>query len=902
MSDEFDAEKSTFTKYSRIDEDEMDKKFTKKDWLLVEQRVSEFTKNVIDVLMHLANGNNQIATINDNFLSIGEDAYVALRPSLNKENMKLILDTKIYDEKSFCEVQQKDKKKTKSIKKSMTADEIRMKATREKIAQTMDTLLKSFNTSEMNFVYGIKICPYLEMRGITLMYCAWFFAKNKPDKYKKEKYREEVYELIVAIQKFINIKDKLNNVIKKDLENWLEELYKISQFDGLQLCEFAPRLLIFTKYDNAIPYISIRPRKNQIDLVNMINKYKSTGFLISLRAMLSSGKTISAATCIGTLLSNMNISTKASGLNQKTELIFCCNINAVRNDVARIAYNGGIKFGVANAHKNNVKIVNHNNTSDENRVLIVASPEAAFILLKEEDEKSRLYGMTFGKYWLFLDEPTIGADQIGSESLYENASLLTCMPRHTILSSATMCKFEKISDIVDFHKKKHPSIHVDTIISCEIQIGCDVKTFNNILVIPHLGCKTSCDLNHVLKTIDENPFIGRLYTSNVAKHLWTLMTQKSITVPNIKEIFSNSVNLSFDKIKGTCVEMLKILSEQTDSIIREICDNKIVSVSENTRKNVDSVFQDDIDDSNDSINFELLSTIHAHKYMKMNLIVDANPEKFAEKNFNNILLFLKKRNITSASELFNSYKLEMVKYNEKLERLDKRVKNEDKKIKQIQEFNENIQPKILFPACCQINTKSHVNEFSSVDANNLTNVRPELQLELFPVDEMCVPEWMLLLLYCGVGIISSKNNDHVYTKIVLNYASNGQLAYIVSDGSISYGTNYPIVRVFVTEDFSKTCSINTIFQLLGRAGRVGQSWKAEAFISDNLATELLEYVKDSDNHHSALIEPNNMNAVFSQIIERSNSENEKKREEFLEKNKQNGAVKLDELRQRFQKK
>jgi hypothetical protein len=114
-------------------------------------------------------------------------------------------------------------------------------------------------------------------------------------------------------------------------------------------------------------------------------------------------------------------------------------------------------------------------------------------------------------------------------------------------------------------------------------------------------------------------------------------------------------------------------------------------------------------------------------------------------------------------------------------------------------------------------------------------------------------------------------------------ASNGHLAYLISDASICYGTNYPINRVIITRDFSKNHSINTLFQLMGRAGRVGQSWMAEAFIDKDTAHELLDYVnKDGINIETVNMQ-NSANKYINMITVKD--ENERIRKEKLLKEK-----------------
>ncbi len=63
-------------------------------------------------------------------------------------------------------------------------------------------------------------------------------------------------------------------------------------------------------------------------------------------------------------------------------------------------------------------------------------------------------------------------------------------------------------------------------------------------------------------------------------------------------------------------------------------------------------------------------------------------------------------------------------------------------------------------------------------------------------------------------------------------ASSNFLAFIITDESLCYGTNFPISNVILRDDLVKHLNMNEMFQLIGRAGRVGQSWTARAFLEE----------------------------------------------------------------------
>jgi hypothetical protein len=883
LNDDFDPSATIVIDNDNFDvgysgDENLKSKFTQNEWLAAEQPVTAFVKTVIDVLKSFAKGQDYDRQIK--YATMGEENYLAIRHDLEKWPLVAKL-----------EVKEKSKATNKSVKLKK-ADEIIRQNTLRLLTNDCSTLLKSFQKQSMTYELGLKSSKYLEFRGITLMYCAWFII-SKPETYKREKYREDVYELIVAISKFVESKNELDISLTmiSDLMVWKNKLCDFCPFDGLLLNKFAPRLLIYTKYDDAIPTIRVKPRKHQMELINTVKQNLTMGLLISYIAMTGDGKTTAAAVCLSSLIEKINLEARATGSETRYELIFCCNVDAVRSDVARVAFNGQIPFAIASMTKNGaVRVINHNNTKDEDRVLIIADPETARELLKTEEKNSKLYD-TPNKYWFFLDEPTIGASYLQSTTLKENMSILPYMPRYSFFSSATMCSLSRISSIVEYQKKKFPGIYVGSVYSNEIQIGCNVKSLTGERIIPHMGCQSQDQLKTTIQTIQTSPFLGRMYTSDVALMLHEKMTELNIkNLPDIKTQFSNVSNLKFDNVRSLCIDLLTTLSNEPNEVIEQICQTTIKMEKKQkpkTKTDDDIIFEDEMsDDEQASVDYSKLGTTDAHKYLQMNLIVTKDPLSFSENNFKSLLDRFEQSRIT-VSALHRNYEAAVKKFNERYERLDKRVKNEEDRNKEQQEMLDERSPLIQFPDVFQINTIEHIKEYAkgNIKSLNASMVRARLNLESINYDNLMVPDWVLLLLYAGVGVYCPSNRllSNEYHSTVLLLASNGQLAYLVADGSISYGTNYPFARVFPTSDYANSCSINEVFQILGRPGRVGQSWSAEAYLEDDVTEKILEYVKDTENSPSAMIEPVNMETVFKSFIDEINNIDLMKRRLIQEK-------------------
>ena len=113
--------------------------------------------------------------------------------------------------------------------------------------------------------------------------------------------------------------------------------------------------------------------------------------LIFLKAMIGTGKTTSIAS-ISEYAKKQRDIYKSNDPNSDIEVIFACSLEPVRHQVGRIAYNGGIKFGIASTDaKNKVRIINHFSTIDDNRILTIADLTSTLIILKKEHERRKLW-------------------------------------------------------------------------------------------------------------------------------------------------------------------------------------------------------------------------------------------------------------------------------------------------------------------------------------------------------------------------------------------------------------------------------------------------------------------------------------------------------------------------------
>jgi hypothetical protein len=634
--------------------------------------------------------------------------------------------------------------------------------------------------------------------------------------------------------------------------------------------------------------------------------------------------TNSGKTCTAVALAKLVQKKRSEPKYKDLQLIFCCNLPAVKDQVAQWTYNianvaDPVPFGIGCMDSRGARVINSFNCkSDAERIVIVCSPDVARRLLSADS------GAAAEKYIVFHDEPTVGADVIGSSSLEQNVEMMTCPSKWTIWSSATLPPREKMSRFIDIVQSRFPSVKVEYVYSNKIQIGCDIYTYNGDVVVPHLGCKTREELATTIQKIKGNPFLGRPYTPNVVETIWLLMVNHKIRdIPNIGVLFEDVDNLTADKVREIAMTLLEILSTQPDAVIESICESpitahRLLKAAPEAAASTDDLFDWEEEKKpeclvTNRLVFEHLGTTEAHKFLLQTLIATADPLNFAITSFNDLLGYIKSE-VRSIKKLYSVYEKELSLWQAQYDRIEKdvaaaakqrdrdapRLGSADDEISRRQQAMVEIKPTLSFPKDLQVNTLEHIQRFArgtnvvinpqSVRAAIITTnidtppdkYKSDRQSESARIDvnKMNVPEEVLFLLFAGIGIYapSCKHLNSGYLSTVLAMAKEGKLAFLVCDSTICYGTNYPVNRTVTLPDFAMLHSTNTLQQYMSRAGRVGQSWIAEAYIDDDTARRLIacchaESSSDED------CEITNMVATLDAINEASR----KRDEELMER-------------------
>jgi hypothetical protein len=740
------------------------------------------------------------------------------------------------------------------------AEEIKMKNTVSKAQEAVDDLLQALKRARGKPDFGFK-SSFAELRLATLMFCA---ARAVT----KEKSLAEVYELIVGMARslhHLNLMEGFSSTAIADAQEWVNRLKEFVDFKPQVMFNNFPRLVLSTDYDNLFPHMSVKPYKSQVEFMSAVSRNGMTGgALIFYNAMIGAGKTTSVVPLV-TFCRKLRELRHSSGERkarvnhtkpQYPQVIFCCAVHHVRNLVANLAYNAEIPFAIATIENERVlEMVNNFGTDDAARELIVSDLVSTELLLKRAETRE--------DYILFLDEPTVSADVPEHIVTDFVARILKLAPSLTILSSATMPPVEEVPELCDQFLERHPAAEVVTVSSREAQIGCEVVTCTGETLFPHAGCTTVEELKRVMKVIEENGFLGRLYTAPVVYKMKE--TLQSLRVPKLLDLdaaFGDLPNLCQTFIQEAAMTLLQALIQtEDDEIVRIACqpvssnessyseDHKVSQLEVESESEITLFEEEEEEEGVKSISKpvdlffrpkELFTTI-AHRFIGGCLVCVREPFAFGQLAGEELL-----GDIGQFSRNMKDYDIAVEQYETQKEKLKANIKNEDELCRMIQNLES---PRLKFDESLQINTLEHLKRFAPPEILKTlpkSQSRRILALEAIQIDRLAVPDFFIALLFCGVGIYQPKHPllTDKYRKTVLKMLRNGELAFLISDSNISYGANYTFHHVVIEDEMASRRSMKTIFQLMGRAGRVGKSWTAKAHLmGPKLEKRIKDYVR-----------------------------------------------------------
>lgn len=865
--------------------DDIASKLNKSGWSRMEKNHNPFTMTVLQSLKAYANGGKAKMYFNQEkgLTPIGSELYLTqVRDALRKK-----LTWKLPEAVPVEAVKEAQKKKNKK-KKGLTAEEIINQKTADDVKKYLPPLLNNHNKT--------PICREgrAEFRLIQFM----LYSNHVGNLLIRDPNSHLAYEGLVAMHNAVASAKGVKGIAAQvliDAEEILGMLKAQVRFKYEELLTVYPRLVFNNLYSDLYHESVIEPYEDQQHIVNILDKKE---FLAFYNTVPGSGKTTAVCGIVTRAMKEKSIvseevkkaqkeKVEANIKNAKEELtalnkgrrkykikkrfqvkkstkgsgtrcvLFVCTNMLVREQVGRDAYNIDIPFAVAA----NFIYREHFNAKSRDVGLVISDLESALDQLEKLEYRDPI---------LFIDEPTIAAetDHNINNKIME---IMSYAPRQTILSSATMPRIDELPTLTKTFKWLWPKSSIDSVTSRRIGIGCHA-IHKGITIFPFQMCTSVKTLEDTVLNLNRNPFLFRFLSIEVVVTLRERMSRQKLKFPAFVDIFPNPSSITHQKIADHAMDLLDIVvATRSDSVCLAVC-APLQSPKYTPFK------------------LATLLTEDAHQHMQGTLYAALDP---LEKALELTKLFLAE--MPSIEDLLKDHHKVRETYEKEKAQIEKNVKNDDKRSQQLQALTE---PHLNIPMKYIPNTVEHFKKYAPMG----TKFDPRaLQTPPLPEDipeDLDVPSEVVMLLYLGIGIYSPQDAvlnpmkkdgiDTRYTEKVVELCTNGYISFLFADRSIVYGTNFPFANVFIDPPFAETSSLNTLYQLIGRAGRVGRSYMAKVFLIDEKITNRIVSFSEEN------IEARNLEIAMKRVIEQRSIDLDEVREvkEVEEKKEEKKVVKV----------
>lgn len=716
---------------------------------------------------------------------------------------------------------------------------------------------KSFNLVESKLLnYLVYFFKILKKKGELTKKTEELEKQNKDLKIEKTEFTFLLNDSILSIARCINY-FKMNYInfsklILEQAEIVLKFCETLINIEELEINY--PELITQTSFDKQDNKCKIKLYKCQEEvLVNLNNSMKNDKPLfINYQTPPGAGKT------------TLVVSVASLGSKYDKKVIYVCYNEIVRNEVSKMCFHSGITFAIISdciikphnscftskkykgkiaEHEDrqmrlNYELVRIENKCDKMPLIYVCDLLSATLLLNTKDAKNN--------YITYIDEPTAGAETLNSEMTKNYMQIILNSPKMCICLSATMPEKEETPIIYKNFRDKFKSDddNIKIIKSSLIPINCLILDEDAFIVCPHDVANTIEELEIIIQFLEKKPFLLKFYTPYTYYSIKHIL--KSHNIEFHEDTFS-LLDISHKRIRTETLKLLKVIVKQN---LLDI----FTEIKQKRNKITEKAFD-----------YKTCCNNSAFQHLGQTLIIQSvdNCHNLVLKNCKDILDENKHFKLQKIIEDYDKQNNEYIKKKKEIESGN----NTKGHVENMIELSSLEKPTLNWNSQLTINSLEHIKKYNQIDKNELKTYSKLLKypafiqgLELDILKEF--PDYYDSAVLMGIGVIDPysdllKSNGNLYNNEILKLATQSHLSFIVSNKSISYGTNLPIQKI-VIENVSQ--SQNTLHQQLGRVGRLGKSLNGVVVLQDKKLIHLA-FTPIERN-----IEADNINIICSDIL------------------------------------
>jgi len=455
--------------------------------------------------------------------------------------------------------------------------------------------------------------------------------------------------------------------------------------------------------------------------------------------------------------------------------------------------------------------------------MIIADLESAYSLLKA-------YPDTFISYF---DEAFASADM-------DITAKIMSVLGHTVLVSATLAKPEEIPNVLSDFKRRH-SYEDDSylhIIKSNIQhISCTFINSGGYIYLPHDSVESFDKLVDFIPMLDD-PIVKRGYSPEVVFNMILKIDEHLDEDMKFKTKFPHLGIMSHESLREYACDILRylVLSGREDIFVSMNKDliRKIPNMDINT------IF------TTSAFKYQSGKTLHVATMDGFNEHVNIISAPFLEGSpkVSDAVSFYRKTQKTIETEMAN-----LVKNNKKDDDNDTEA--------DLAHFQKELNElRLIWPGEYILNSRAHASRFETSKYLSTPNNTVFGQIE----DMDILDDTRAKLFLSSIGVYQpSAFSDENMDQFLRNKDG---FKFIVSTPEIVYGTNISLSIIDIDSSFVRDSTRNTLYQLIGRAGRKGKSHSATIIFRND---EMLNFIFKNSTKN---IEAENIERNYIRILEK----------------------------------
>ena len=444
--------------------------------------------------------------------------------------------------------------------------------------------------------------------------------------------------------------------------------------------------------------------------------------------------------------------------------------------------------------------------------MIISDLDSAYELLKA-------YPDTFVTYF----------DEAFASSELEITSKIMSVLGLTVLVSATLAKPSEIPNVLSDFKVRHN--HEDDnfihIIKSNMQhISCTFINNEGNIFAPHDCVETIDKLEDFVDFLDV-PLIKRAYSPDVVIEMISKVNAYLPEHLKFDNVFNHYGLLSHESIREYAGSIIKLINSTKDNNLFTILKCNVIKKIQNMDLN--TIF------TSSAVNYQNGNSLHVSTLETFNKHVEdiSNPFLEGSPKISNIM--------SEYDKLYNNI-------NTEIKSLEKnKTDDSEMEILELQKALDNL--RVSWPQEFIFNSKQHASKFGNsrnlIKENLMTNITKD---KIDVLDELRGK-----LLFSNIGVYQPETFNNKNMDLFLRNKDN--FKFILSTPSIVYGTNINLSIIDIDSSFVKDSTKNTLYQLIGRAGRRGRSNSATIIFRDNNMLNVI-FKNEATNIEAENIESN----------------------------------------------